>query len=33
MALERGVTETDIERDGLLFVDQIVHAVEACPRY
>ena len=34
VALERGIDETDIERDGLLFVDQIVHAVEAsgCPR-
>jgi LacI family transcriptional regulator len=32
VALERGVTETDIERDGLLFVDQIVHAVEAVLR-
>jgi len=32
VALERGVDETDIERDGLLFVDQIVHAVEAVLR-
>ena len=32
VALERGIDETDIERDGLLFVDQIVHAVEAVLR-
>jgi len=31
-ALERGATETGIERDGLLFADQIVHAVEAVLR-
>ena len=32
VALERAVDETDIERDGLLFVDQLVHAVEAVLR-
>lgn len=32
VALERGVDETDIERDALLFVDLIVHAVEAVLR-
>jgi LacI family transcriptional regulator len=32
VALERGVSETDIERDGLLFVDMVVHAVEAVLR-
>jgi LacI family transcriptional regulator len=32
VALERGVNETDIERDGLLFVDVVVHAVEAVLR-
>ena len=32
VALERGVDETDIERDGLLYVDQIVQAVEAVLR-
>jgi len=32
VALERGVDETGIERDGLLFVDQLVHAVEAVLR-
>src|SRR6201994_1696062 len=32
VGLERGVNETDIERDGLLFVDQIIHAVEAVLR-
>ena len=28
VALERGVDETDIERDGLPFVDLIMHAAE-----
>jgi len=32
VALERGVDETDIEQTGLLFVDQLVHAVEAVLR-
>jgi LacI family transcriptional regulator len=32
VGLERGVNETDIERDGLLFVDLMVHAVEAVLR-
>src|ERR1700753_3413677 len=32
VGLERGVNETDIERDGLLFVDLVVHAVEAVLR-
>ena len=31
-ALERGGSEMDIERNGLLFVDQIVHAAEAVLR-
>lgn len=32
VALERGLDEIDIERDSLLFVDQIVHAAEAVLR-
>jgi LacI family transcriptional regulator len=32
VALERGLDEIDIERSSLLFVDQIVHAVEAVLR-
>jgi LacI family transcriptional regulator len=32
VALERGATEVDIERESLLFVDQIVHAAEAVLR-
>jgi LacI family transcriptional regulator len=32
VGLERGVSETDMERDGLLFVDLVVHAVEAVLR-
>src|SRR6201995_2780801 len=32
VGLERSVNETDIERDGLLFVDLVVHAVEAVLR-